>query len=554
MPAMKRVPQGLRAESGLSPALERTLKAAAVAHQAPVDGSRFAGTRVRVIVGQGTSGRAFHATEASGDWRTVHVGPSGLWASLPHGHVLAQPHHLNALPGQEVPAFKLPSADSPNRFEQFCAVSVYQDNVEALQHADTDSVLADAQVTLVERASDGGLHVRMSRPDGSEALVRADQVVLATGLGPRRTPADMGFPILGEPDSSLGFPQIVDGTAYLADGAPTGQDVVVYGGGGTGAWVADEVSHRAQNWCWIARAVGSGYTTADTPGGRNADVLARTEHQLRADIVGIEYLCARGDPAAAAAEAGASQTSKVKLTLRGEDGSSWVRLADQVICCLGVDARSPAAASLLDADIAREVEEMLDINQMVSNGSGVLGLATPRRDVIVAGAAVGSFAARKFDDLAMSGLPRASQVVGGITASIASIEAMNQHMPATLSRDGGFNWKLNFNTANRSQIAAYLADQQQLDEPASNLAVALIVHFRSSRASPFGLDPGQVDFIIDTAARHVSEMRERMPDFDAQRLARDDAIGAEAALQEVVGQITSVAWAATWQQARLGVE
>jgi hypothetical protein len=180
-------------------------------------------------------------------------------------------------------------------------------------------------------------------------------------------------------------------------------------------------------------------------------------------------------------------------------------------------------------------------------------------------------------------LPPAARPTEGIAMVMASIEALNQYMPAKQSSGrygvfstparttaeatgpgqlprgsvnpaGGratlhavdFKWDINFNTSNRNQFAAYLAQATDLEPFAANLAVALIVKLRGKNT--LGLSNAQVQFIIDAAEATVAITRRLRPGLDAERFSNDRSIGAERTLETYVDYATTDKdWIGYWK-------
>jgi hypothetical protein len=132
-------------------------------------------------------------------------------------------------------------------------------------------------------------------------------------------------------------------------------------------------------------------------------------------------------------------------------------------------------------------------------------------------------------------LPQSAVPPEGIGLIMASIEAFTEYMPVSEPRqavrykipeflteegetdipipnpragevvtsytfDRDFNWDINFNTANRNQIAAWMAaTRDDLDACAANLAVALIVAIRAKRT--FGLQWERIQMIMEVSKK-----------------------------------------------------
>jgi hypothetical protein len=158
----------------------------------------------------------------------------------------------------------------------------------------------------------------------------------------------------------------------------------------------------------------------------------------------------------------------------------------------------------------------------------------------------------------MTWLPPNAQVPDGIALTVSVIETLNQYMPVTPRpgrNDGDFDWTLNFNTANRTQIAAYFAATTDLEPFVANVAVALIVHFRSTTARTFGITNHQVLHIVKAATQAVANVRHQQPGFEKLRALLEDhkkyPNGVDNFLDAFVRAMTRPRWNAIWTAAGL---
>jgi hypothetical protein len=525
--------------------------------------------KLRVVIGQGTAAEAFQSTvgQNDGEYRTVVIGSRGLWTVLPNAHRMGQPSHLLTLPGQQVPQFQQPTGRTGLGLAKFMDVNSYQTGLNQLaglnRQLNGRAEYPGLKVTAIERVEDTGrIRVRCSgSADPQFVGFEADQVIIASGIGPQQGPADANIRVTGQPQGGLGFVQIEEGIEYLTHADNVGRDVIVYGGAATGAWIAHEVRARAQgqgprvqNWVWMARPGGRGFTPSELPGDRNWEVLQDTDHQVRYTITHAEYVApfwfrgpSDGDP-------GFPTTHKVKLTIRPEQGDSFTYHTDQLIYCLGGNpAGNGSIAAMLDDGLVADLEPLRDQNRMISDGTGTLAWCTPGRDLIIVGSATYNFSDRMFNkqkqEAPMSGLPTNAQVPDGIAVTVSAIEALNQYMPATPNQRGGFDWTINFNTSNRTQIAAFIASETDIEAFAANIAVALIEHFRSGRNREFGINNQKVNFILTVAQNCVRLLKQRVPQFEQLRLAREHQQqpgGADDFLQEVIATMTGPAYDRVW--------
>jgi len=524
---------------------------------------------LRVIIGQGTAAEVYQRTAPVGEYETVVLGPRGLWATLPPTHQMGQPPHLLALPGQPVPAFQSATGKTATGLKQFLDVNTYQkrlleladDNAKRTGRAEYPS----CRVTGIERADDRDkIRVKVIEPsEPTLAGFDADQVVIATGIGPQKTLETARIKVVGTPATNLAYKQLEEGIDYLTHPEQCGDVVVVYGGGATGAWVAAEVAAHAKEMAWMARIGGEGFKGSMLPGDRNYQVLEQTKnYQLRCDIVQVECQPAE---TFSTGESQFQSHPRVRLTLQDQEKLNIPIYVDQLIYCIGGDpAAEGSISALLSDDLVHQLEPLEDQNRMISDGKGTLAWATPKRDLIIIGSATYNFQEPFFkkekQPAPMAMLPHNAQVADGIAMAVASIEALNQYMPATPLRSAtyrtpggqdrvhevGFKWDINFNTSNPTQLAAYLAQTTDLDPFAANLAVALIVHLRSREKNTFGLNDNQVKYVIDSANTVTDDLRRLFPDFDKTRLTRDKTYGADWFIELYVDLLTTREYWKTW--------
>jgi hypothetical protein len=522
--------------------------------------------KVRVLVGAGTASEVFLRTLDKDDWITFVVGPSGLWANMPRNGRMGQPPHLLQLPGQPVPKFQSPTGRTVQGLTGFMDVHTYQTGLQAVgtsHHRPGRHNLPNAKVTRVQRLRHDKLRVTFQGA-GPLTGLDVDQVIIANGIGPQKTPERANIPVSGVPINTLGFKQIEEGTDYLTHPNRVARNVVVYGGGPTAAWVAAEVSTRAYIWFWGARVGGEGFSRSVLPGDRNSIILALANRQVRYTIVRARYVRAGQYVSPIDGKPVGPPQPQVELTLSAGNGEpEFPYYTDQLIYCIGGDPGAPGSvADILDHDLAGELEPLRDDNRMVSrDGNGVLAWASATRDLLIIGSATYNFTipqVKAKQDAPMTWLPPNAQVPDGIALTVSVIETLNQYMPVTPRpgrNDGDFDWTLNFNTANRTQIAAYFAATTDLEPFVANVAVALIVHFRSTTARTFGITNHQVLHIVKAATQAVANVRHQQPGFEKLRALLEDhkkyPNGVDNFLDAFVRAMTRPRWNAIWTAAGL---
>src|SRR5271170_8239952 len=118
------------------------------------------------------------------------------------------------------------------------------------------------------------------------------KVILASGAGPTLLSDPLKLENIKNKDrlkNRRDYEELIGGTEYLYSQAPKHNDVLVYGGAPTSAWV---VARARQHYCkvlWVAR---SGWDGAN-PAGRNKEVIewaAKNKVMVKADIASVEVI------------------------------------------------------------------------------------------------------------------------------------------------------------------------------------------------------------------------------------------------------------------------
>lgn len=466
--------------------------------------------KLRVIVGQGTAAEVFRSTLSKADgYDTIVIGPKGLWAALPSSHKMGQTPALLNLPGQPVPVHSVASGRTPGGMAKFMDVNTYQtmlielskrnDMKGKMRMVGNDIALDQLKVTkITERQAGGQLLVATSRED---VVFLADQVVLATGVGPQRTIPEQS--IVGKPDETLGFTQILEGVDYLNQkpDCMRGTRVAIYGGSATAAWVAKKANADYEHFMWFTRPGGSEFTGCTLPGDRNADVLEETKDKRRlAKLIKVEYM-----PALSSHPAGIRKKplrAMLKLHLE-EDGVRKVCKVDQLIHSIGSDASGAGGLqSLLSQNIQQSLQPLVDSNRVLGDGKGVLAIGSPSSNILIVGA--GTYNLGKLGVNAKSApmgeLPTAAQVPDGIAVIVATESALNNFIPFEQDMANGqvTESNLNINLADRNQLAVYLAlFHPDLSEVSTESIVAEIIRKRSGQDHAFGVSEKDFHEIIE---------------------------------------------------------
>jgi hypothetical protein len=445
-------------------------------------------TKLRVIIGRGTAAEVFRATRPSEGYLTILLGERGLWATQGPKRRMGQPPHLLALPKRPIPAFQVADGRTRQGLRRFIDVQSYQSELEALSLANDyqalnsggfDFHLQNCTVQSVSRSA-GKMVVQTQNP---ALTIEADQVIIASGIGPQRKP-DFPYPN-NAPLIDGKYPRIVEGLTYLRDPGPDKGHVMVYGGGATAAWIADLVYTKCDKMLWAAR---SNFDPAQLPGNRNYMILqaAREENLMRLGTVkGVSYV----EPAPLSCKiqalgvAPADPKLFVYMTLRS--GQEVVYTVDQFIYALGGDQDEDGAIRrLLSPNLLNSIRPMYDKNRVLGGSDGVLAWATEDEKLLIIGASTYNFTPSNVTPKAvapMSSLPRNAQVPDGIAMIIASVAAMNNFIPIQQSSSGQvLECKLNLNTCDRNQLAAYLTIfHEELSPLGVESVVAEVISYRS---------------------------------------------------------------------------
>lgn len=471
-------------------------------------------TKFRIIVGQGTSTEIFRQTVGfDAEYDTVIFGDRGLWARIPH-HKMGQPPHALALPGQPVPKYQTAQGTTPELLSGFMDSSNYQEGLGKLSH------LSDSQdggvhfegwrVTAIERGNGAfPLKVTYTRRDGTSGAFHADQVVVTTGIAPQKGHGIETSPSAGEIEkftANRGFSPIQEGLQYIASVKKRKNlnTVIVYGGGATCAWLAElALERRPRRFWWVARQGGTGFTKAMLPGQRNQMVLDKLSH-LRKEITikSLKYIPA-GESSRQAAGLPTRgslfrRVNKDKILMEFEwsdypQGRCFCLIDLFIYSIAGDPDASGSIAKIVAPGLFSELKPIRDTNLVLGpTGTAVLAWGTDKRDLLVIGAA--AFSGMKLPkdtkvDAPMETLPWGSQVPDGIAVAVSTISAFNNYIP--IKQQGALvtECNVNFNLADRNQIACYVAVMYDLLPAYADLCVDEIIRERSKKGADVQIDP-----------------------------------------------------------------
>lgn len=452
--------------------------------------------KMRAIIGAGTAAQIYRSLiDTDPEWMTLVIGDDGLWAGVKRGvasgHKMGQPPHLLQLPGQPVPAFQNADGNTAEGMQGFMDADAFQTTVAALAEDNQtrgNAMSTGAKCTGIRRDGNG------FAVNTTWRMILADQVIIAAGIGPQRAPPSITNPTGA--NMKLAFKQVSEGIDYLCSRNPTGEDVFVYGGGATAAWVADHACAHARHVTWAARLGGGGFDTSYLPGHRNAMILAKPGLRIRATVDQITYLLP-------GALNGLVTRPMVGVEVTTEAGIKETRLCDQFIYALGGDTAAPGNfVSLLGPDLSATLEPLRDQFRVLSDGNGVLCWATPDRKLMVVGAAAFNMATQQYrkQEAPMANLPKNAQVPDGIAVITSTLSALTNHIPVRQEPGTGrvLENTVNLNIGDKNQVAVWVAlTYPNLPAAAANRAVELILWHRSQR--DFGLTDHMVAKLVDVA-------------------------------------------------------
>ncbi len=522
----------------------------------------------RVIIGGGVAAEVFRQT-ADPAVATWIFGNGGLWANVagPHtdgGHKIGQPAHVLALSGQKVPAYQKAMGSNPTDYQGFLDSGEFQKGVKALslssQARDHALEVPGAKVTHIRRNPKGpGLEVTYEVGGRRSDPIIANQVVIATGIGPQMGPGIAVMPAGGEIaeyQNIRHFPPIMEGLQYLAmaqgDRPQRKRDhvrnIAVYGGGGTSGWLVDQALHSStpRRFLWIVRPGGSGYSKAMLPGSRNQMTLEKTlAVRQELEIVSLSIVPANAKPmmdeqdektrAPIPMRNRPRPYPRLRLKVKGEltGGQPGYMMIDFFLYSIGPDPTAQGSImSILEPTLYQALQPLRDYNMVLSGQlrgrHDVLALEALEGKLLVIGAA--SFAGVRLRDPQTQGaktrpepapmetLPWGSQVPDGIAVAVATISALNNFVPIRQVWNGKRPFvvesNVNFNLADANQLACYISAFTDMKAGQVENCVQEILRERSRKGTapnPNDPMPGQqgksyVD-VMKTAIKDPVKMR-----------------------------------------------
>jgi len=567
--------------------------------------------RSTIIIGTGISAVAYAATARREVLGNTHVlGGRDLWHSVGREHRMGQPQVLltgSVLGGpREFRGYESPHA-SPRGFME---AGAFADLLSHHLRRNTSALLPSTCVTRIRRG-DWGYEVYFSQNFWGPRfhfVGFTENVVVAMGAGPPR-------PLMAGDDGRLEVDvggmdgRVVGGTEFMDPNwrMPGGEvmadrSVAVYGGSASAAWAVEQAAVRGMRVAvWFTRP-GRGdeawdpaarFRDAFPAGGRN-EAVERAYADVRRVLQLRNVELARGETG-----------PYVRLTFLDDRRQELVQPVDLLVYALGAEHTADRGIrAILSRELNDELVPYYDRNFAISSGQSLLAMGTPDRSLMVVGSAMSSAAGFPADRLTVGDperrlqtvasyreisatLPASARPTEGIAMVMASIEALNEFIPAR-PRTGGrvrwyitpervtatpsgpgqpsrgsrnpgaglstfhqidFDWDINFNTVNRTQLAVYFAQKTDLHPFVATLAVALIVRLRGHPRHTFGLRGDQIRAIVAAAGESWNRTVRTFPDFEAQRLASDRTYGADRYLESCVDHLArDPEWLGYWRR------
>jgi hypothetical protein len=501
-----------------------------------------------LIIGSGISATTYAATfPRAEDEQVIMTSGPHLWEQLDANHIMGQPKAL--LVGQTLGTNRdrrLPKGPldpkSYMRAGEFAAALAKKKETVV-----DDYLLHWSWVQRVSKAPTGGYLVKVSNlcPKGvisrsSEMEIHFDRVVFAPGPGPNRPLTLSTDKDPDKVDVKAMRGHVVAGDDFMSaawkppDTLMPAREVAVMGGSATAAWVVELAKLRGYKVIlWYTRPdnntndpakkwdVTSRFAAAFPDGWRNQAVQRDFANERKVlDLKGV-YLRGRN--------------GKHHLALWFNNQSGGVELypADLLIYSLGYEhTATEGVRAILDANIQEEMVAFYDRDRAISDDQCLLAVGVPDGSLLVVGSGMVSKFGFQVKDVTKLGskvatyadikktLPPASQPTEGIAMLMAGIEAFNRYMPVEVTPKG-LSWNINFNLCNRTQLAAFVA-QQFTDLPpfAANLAVALIIKLRAHKGNTHGLTDEVVSRILDGVKRYweaLQKLNPKLPEKDLRK-------------------------------------
>lgn len=564
---------------------------------------------ITIVIGTGISAAAYllsvkqYLKSVSQTLGTVGVvGGADLWQKMSHAHAMGQPAQLltgNLLGhGREDRGFTPPQLSERG----FLTAGQFSRTIQHYLTQHSCAQLPDSYVSRITK--EGSKYLLTTHVEGEiGGIITCDRVIFAPGPGPARPLATEAGVMSEEEIASFGG-RIIKGNDFMSPDwrtplslPPEKTTVAVYGGSATAAWAVELADMRKMDViCWFTRPgrdkdawnAKVRFNEAFPAGDRNNTV--EEVYEARRHVYKLKKV------------ENVESSTKIRLTFERQDGHDVVTYVDLLIYALGAEhTLTQGVRGVLAPDLIDSLVAFYDRNRAISSTPSLLAIGTEDRSLMVVGSAMSSAGGFGGSALQVHGdegrlistlaayreinktLPDAAKPPEGIAMVMAGIEALNEYVPASPVRGGrkavfitprlttserkdlprgsanpdanhisshdiDFEWDINFNTSNRTQLAIYIAQTTDLSPFAANLAVALIVYFRTRPENVRGLSDPQVATIINCANLIYKRLAELNHDLDAQLLHFDKKWGTEQHIVNCVGYVTTTTeWKLFWR-------
>jgi len=535
-----------------------------------------------VVIGTGISAAAYLLSANRNLGTVFGTGGPDLWKQIAPTHKMGQPAPLltgNLLAGPRGFIARPQPGHTP-----FMLAGNFADLVDHHFKSHTHFQFPGSLVDSIRRLPNGQYEVR-GRVWGARLTIFCDNVIIAVGPGPSRPlmvgeNGDIGVDVRGLDGYVVGGTEFMSPTWQMPQReAMRGKTIAVYGGSATAAWVVELAQMRGMNVVrWFTRPGGGDgawnvdvrFEAAFPAGSRNTEVQEGTRDQRAVlKLTDIKIIRPHNDVPFLGLKFLDQRDQVVRLPV------------DLLVYALGAaHTRDTGIRAMLDRDIQAQLVAYYDRNLAICARPSLLAVGTSDSSLMIVGSAMCSVAGfgndmtlqgdptktlatlGRYTDISNS-LPPAARPPEGIGMIMAGIEALNEFMPVRSTggligayrkphgqgiafHDLAFVWNINYNTSNRTQLAAFLAGTTNLRPFAANVAVALIVKLRTRAGNTLGLSDAQAQLIIWTALCYSHALAALNPDLEAMRLWSDRHHGADRFVDMCVDYMTTeythVAW------------
>jgi hypothetical protein len=547
-----------------------------------------------VVIGTGISAAAYLLSVSRDLGRITALGNPDLWNQMDPAHRMGQPTPL--LTGNLLGHGRVDRGFSQDpRQPEFMRAGLFATAMRYYLRTRSHFRVPDSFVEKIVRRPNR--QYRVSFCAGHERFYTdVDNVIIAMGTGPSRAlmageDGRLEVNVSGMGGHVLGGNEFLSPAWTMPHGDCRGKDVVVYGGSATAAWVVEMAEMRGMNVvCWFTRP-GDGSTGWD-PASRFRDAFPAggRNRQLEEDYRGVRVV---------------RRLTHIKfypganflgMTFRNQAGQKVLLVADIFVYALGAEhTRNAGVRRMLDQTLQDQLVAFYDRNLAISARPSLLAVGTPDSSLMIVGSAMSSSAGFGGGELTLQGdptqrlstlaryadisntLPPSARPTEGIAMVMASVEALNEYIPVRTAQNarlvtytaprlthtgernpyGGrqrrrivdFEWDINYNTSNRTQLAVFLAQTTDLSPFAANLAVALIVHLRTRAQNVFGLSDPKVQLIIAVAEAFARIGRATVENLEDVRYRSDRTLGVDHFVTVCVHALTTDPdWVNYWRR------